>query len=51
MSDLAGHAELECIDGAGVIRVIDTSLVHDLGARLGGNITAQVDIELSVIFK
>ena len=47
MSDLARHQELKGILGAGVIAEVDQPLVDDLGAGLGRDVAAQIDIELA----
>ena len=47
VGDLAGHQELQRILCAGIIAEIDQPLVDDLGAGLGGDVAAEVDIELA----
>jgi hypothetical protein len=47
VSDLAGHQELQRVDRAGVVRVIDQALIHDLGACFSGDVAAKIHIELA----
>ena len=47
MRDLAGHQELQRIFGACVITETDEALIHDLGAGLGGDVAAKIDIEFT----
>ena len=47
MGDFARHQELQGVLGAGIVAEIDQPLIDDLGARLGGDVAAQVDIELA----
>ena len=47
MGDLARHQELQRILGAGVIAEVDQPLIDDLGAGLGRDVAAQIDIELA----
>src|SRR6202453_5253985 len=42
MGDLPRHQKLQCILGAGIAAEIDQTLINDLGARLGGDVTAQI---------
>ena len=42
MRDLARHQEAERFLHAGVVGAVDQALVDDLGARLGGDVRAQV---------
>ena len=45
--DLARHQELQRILRADVVAEVDQPLVDDLGARLGGDVAAQIDVELA----
>ena len=47
VGDFAGHEELEGVDGAGIVGVIDEALVDDLGAGFGGNVAAEIDVEFA----
>jgi hypothetical protein len=47
MGNLARHQELKRVFGARVLTEIDQSLVNNLCSRLGGNIAAQVNIQLA----
>ena len=47
MGDFARHQELQRVLGAGVVAEIDQALIDDLGARFGGDIAAQVDVEFA----
>ena len=51
MGDFARHQELQRVLGAGIVAEIDQPLVDDLGARLGGDVAAQIDVELAGDFK
>ena len=47
MGDLAGHEELQRVLRAGIVAEIDQALVDDLGPRLGGDVAAQIDVQLA----
>ena len=47
MRDFARHQELQRILRAGVVGEVDQPLIDDLRARFGGDVAAQVDIELA----
>ena len=47
VGDLTRHQELQRVLGAGVGGEVDQALVDDLGARLGGDVAAQIDVELA----
>ena len=47
MGNLAGHQELQRVFRAGVVGEVDQALVDDLGSRFGGDVAAQVDVELA----
>ena len=47
MGDFPRHQELKRILGAGVVAEIDQALVDDLGPRFGGDVAAQVNVELA----
>jgi hypothetical protein len=47
MRDLAAHQKLESINGAGIAREADEAFIDDFGARFGGYVAAQIDIELA----
>ena len=47
MRDFAAHQKLKSIDGAGIIREADKAFINDFGACFGGDIAAQIDIELA----
>ena len=47
MRDLARHEELERVLRARVVGEVDQPLVDDLGAGLGRDVAAQVDVELA----
>src|SRR5687768_9090467 len=47
MRDLARHQELQGVLGTDVLAEVDQALIHDLGARLGGDVAAKIDVELA----
>lgn len=47
MGDFPRHEELQGILGTGVVTEIDQPLIDYLRTRLGGDVTAQVDIQLA----
>ena len=51
MGDFARHQELQGVLGAGIVAEIDQPLVDDLGARLGCDVAAKVDVEFACDFE
>jgi hypothetical protein len=46
VGDFPGHQELQRVLGAGVIREVDEPLIDDFRAGFGGDVAAQVDVQL-----
>jgi hypothetical protein len=47
VGDLAGHQELQGVDGAGVVGEVDEAFVDDFGVGFGGDVAAEIDIEFA----
>jgi hypothetical protein len=51
VGDFAGHEELEGVDCAGIVGVVDEAFVDDFGASFGGDIAAEIDVEFAGNFE
>jgi len=51
VGDLTRHEKLQRVNGARVVAKVDQALIDDFGARLRGDITAKVDIQLAGDFE
>ena len=47
MRDFACHQELQRVFGAGIVTEVDQPLIDDLGAGLGRDVAAQIDVQLA----
>ncbi len=47
MGDLARHQELQRVLRPDIVAEIDQPFIHDLRARLGGDVAAQIDVQLA----